>query len=107
MKANQKARQLDTRAFAFIVPMTLAIVVGFAILAVGAYVVGEVSSTLEESFPAAASRTVNQNNTILLLGNITDGFSDVVDIEIVVIIITALSMAIFAIMAVGSRRGYL
>ena len=46
----------------------------------------------------------NSNSTILLLGNITDGFSDVVDIEIVVIIITALSMAILAIMAVGSKR---
>ena len=95
----------DNRGFSFIVPMTLAIVVGFAIMAVGGYVVGEVSSTLEDSFPAAASRSANQNDTISLLGNVTDGFSDVVDIEIVVIIITALAMAIFAVMAVGTRRG--
>jgi len=100
-------RKLNRKAFAFIVPMTLAIVVGFAILAIGGYVVGEISSTLEDSFPAAASRSANENSTISLLGNITDGFSDVVDIEIVVIIITALSMAIFAVMAVGSRRGFL
>ena len=106
MKANQRVK-LDDKGFAFIVPMTLAIVVGFAILAIGGYVVGEVSSTLEDSFPAAASRTSNQNDTISLLGNVTDGFSDVVDIEIVVIIITELSMAIFAVMAVGSRRGFL
>ena len=52
-------------------------------------------------------RTINQNNTVFLLGNITDGFSDVVDVEVVVIIITALSMAIFTVMAIGSRRGYL
>lgn len=97
----------DEKGFSFIVPMTLAIVVGFAILAIGGYVVGEVTNTLESSFPAAASRTAAQNNTLALLGNVTDGFSDVVDIEIVVIIITALSMAIFAVMAVGSRRGYL
>ena len=98
-------RKLNTKGFAFIVPMTLAIVVGFAILAIGGYVVGEVSSVLEESF--GASPTANEQDTINLLGNITDGFSDVVDIEIVVIIITALSMAIFAVMAVGSRRGLL
>jgi len=105
----------NRKAFAFIVPMTLAIVVGFAILAIGGYIVGEISSTLEDSFPAGGvdsnttswTRTSGQNDTISLLGNITDGFSDVVDIEIVVIIITALSMAIFAVMAVGSRRGFL
>jgi hypothetical protein len=106
MKANRKFRN-DSRGFSFIVPMTLSIVVGFAVMAIGAYVIGEVSTTLEDTFPAAASRSANQNATVLLLGNITDGFSDVVDIEIVVIIITALSMAIFAVMAVGARRGYL
>jgi hypothetical protein len=95
----------DKKAFSFIVPMTLAIVVGFAIMAVGGYVVGEVSSTLEDSFGPAASRTANENETVDLLGNITGGFSDVIDIEVVVIIITALSMAIFAVMAVGSRQG--
>ena len=100
-------RKLNKQGFSFIVPMTLAIVVGFAILAIGAYVIGEVNTTLEDTFPTATSRTPNQNMTVDLLGNITTGFSDVVDIEIVVVIITALSMAIFAVMAVGSRRGYL
>ena len=107
MKANQKPRDEDVRrngAFTFIVPMTMAIVVGFALLVVGAYVVGTIGSTLEDSFPAAASRSELENKTLNLLGNVTDGFSDVVDIEIVVIIITALSMAILSIMAVGSKR---
>ena len=49
-------------------------------------------------------RSSNENKTVLLLGNVTDGFSDVVDIEIVVIIITALSMAIISIMAIGTRK---
>lgn len=49
-------------------------------------------------------RSSNENKTVYLLGNVTDGFSSVVDIEIVVIIITALSMAIISIMAVGSRQ---
>jgi len=100
MKANRKPRNDD--GFTFIVPMTMAIVVGFALLVIGAYVVGTIGSSLEDSFPASPS-TLEQK-TINLMGNVTDGFSDVVDIEIVVIIITALSMAILSIMAVGSRR---
>ena len=108
MKANQKHREDDdvrrNGGFTFIVPMTMAIVVGFALLVIGAYVIGTIGSTLEDSFPAAASRSALENKTILLIGNVTDGFGDVVDIEIVVIIITALSMAILSIMAVGSRK---
>jgi len=107
MKANQKHREDDVRrngAFTFIVPMTMAIVIGFAMLTVGAYIIGTIGSTLEDSFPVAAQRSNLENKTITLIGNVTDGFSSVVDIEIVVIIITALSMAILAIMAVGSRK---
>jgi len=224
MKANQKPRNeiiKNTNAFTYIIPLTMAIVIGFSLLTIGAYVVGTISSTLEDTLDddvatsgsislsysddgtvagshklnltgtnagelttsvnafyiqcgasavdftfvvnnqdvnrsdnisegeainitwaylisnssvnstdtvitcdytvstddsaitlTATGRyqvtgdylTDNSNKTILLLGNITDGFSDVVDIEIVVIIITALSMAILAIMAVGSRK---
>ena len=108
MKANQKPRTDEeyrrNGAFTFIVPTTMAIVIGFAMLTIGAYIIGTIGSTLEDSFGAAAGRSETENKTILLLGNVTDGFSDVVDIEIVVIIITALSMAILSIMAVGSRK---
>jgi len=106
MKANQKHRDEDdvrrNGAFTFIVPMTMAIVVGFSLLVIGAYVVGTIGSTLEDSFPDTPS--TNEQKTIDLIGNITDGFSDVIDVEVVVIIITVLSMALIAIMAVGSRR---
>ena len=106
MKANQTTRNEDVRrnsAFSFIVPMTMAIVIGFALLTIGAYVIGTIGSTLEDNITADGT-TDNEASTIALMGNVTDGFSSVVDIEIVVIIITALSMAILAIMAVGSRR---
>lgn len=102
MKSNRKAK--TDQAFTFLIPFTMAIVVSISLLVVGSYVVGEISDTLESSFPALASRSGNQNKTVNLIGNITDGFSDVVDIEIVVMIITGLSMAIFAIMAIGTRR---
>ena len=108
MKANQKPREEENvrrnGAFTFIVPMTMAIVIGFSMLVIGAYIIGTIGSTLEDSFPAAASRSELENKTLLLIGNVTDGFSSVVDIEIVVIIITALSMAIITIMAIGSKR---
>ena len=226
MKANQTPREEDVRrnsAFTFIVPMTMAIVVGFALLIIGAYVIGTIGSALEDSFPSntasgsidniyyhnastSGSRSIslpteisaldlttsrfsiiavesdldynlivngnivnlssnltkdgdptthnttfsflignssvnstdtvlnfdwtvsmdgaeisirvysasffyssdyrssNENKTVYLLGNVADGFSSVVDIEIVVILITVLSMAIITIMAVGSRR---
>jgi len=106
MKANQKPREEDVRrngGFSFIVPMTMAIVVGFSLLVIGAYVIGTIGSTLEDSLTAGGT-TDNEQSTIYLIGNVTDGFSSVVDIEIVVIIITALSMAILSIMAVGSRQ---
>ena len=226
MKANKKHREKfvrDRKGFTFIVPMTMAIVVGFALLVLGAYVVGTLGSAFEDTYAtnvksgtadttythAATTdsyrnitlpgtvgdldstltnfyikangthniyynmsingnivnntsqllagtnkcgwnitlatlisngnvttaevylnyswdvnssentitiryvsshfldsdyRSDNENKTVFLLGNVTDGFSDVVDIEIVVIIITALSMAIIAIIAIGSRR---
>lgn len=107
MKANVKPRMDEeyrrNGAFTFIVPMTMAIVVGFALLTIGAYVVGTIGSTLETQITADGTSD-NEVSTVALIGNITDGFSDVVDIEIVVIIITALSMAILSIMAVGSKR---
>ena len=228
MKANQKNREdfvSNRKGYSFIIPMTMAIVVGFALLVIGAYVVGTLGSTLEDTYEtnvasgsadttvwnnrtgqttaystsitlpidvtifdnddsrwyifanvsdldfslnvngnevntsynlsagvghnvtfeylldnssvnatdtvinfqwnitsddgrgqvsiryyvasyhvASDFRSSNENKTVLLLGNVTDGFSDVVDIEIVVIIITALSMAIITIMAVGTRK---
>ena len=55
-------------------------------------------------FVSGDYRSSGQNSTITLIGNVTDGFSDVVDIEVVVIIITVLTMALLAIMAIGSRR---
>jgi hypothetical protein len=59
-----------------------------------------------EYFTGSDYRSANENNSVSLLGNITDGFSDIVDIEIVVIIIAALSMAIFTILAVGTRPSF-
>jgi hypothetical protein len=107
MKANRSNTLAEKDdAFSFIIPMTMAIVVGIALLVIGTFVIGEITTTLEDSFGVATSRSSNENKTVTLLGNITDGFSDIVDIEIVVIIIAALSMAIFTILAVGTRPSF-
>ena len=110
MKANRKIVE-NKKGFTFLIPFTMAIVISVALLIVGVYVVGVVSNTLENTYPVNNNnsgvgewRSERQNQTMNLMGNVTDGFSDVVDIEIVVMIITGLSMAIFAIMAIGTRR---
>jgi len=80
-------------------------------LVVGAFIVGTVADVIEGTFPSNTGpttapdwRSSNQNSTVNLIGNITVGFSSVVDIEIVVMIIVALSMAIFTVMALGTGR---
>lgn len=108
MKANKKFRGLrnNEEGFTFIIPMTLAIVIGVCLMIAGSYVVGTMVSELEDSFGTITSRSENENRTVNLMGNITAGFSNVVDIEFVVITITALSMAVLAIMAIASRRAF-
>jgi len=110
MKANRKIVE-NKKGFTFLIPFTMAIVISVALLIVGVYVVGVVANTLENTYPVNNNnsgvgewRSERQNQTMNLMGNVTDGFSDVVDIEIVVMIITGLSMAIFSIMAIGTRR---
>ena len=225
MKANRNDREnfvLNKDGFTFIVPLTIALIVGFSLLAIGSYAVGTIGSALEDSYPTNVKsgsldttyshldnvtqyrnitlpaytdvsdldstltnfyifangthniyynlsmngnsvndsslllastgynvtlasmiagdditnddtylnyswdtnssenqvviryvgtyftsddlRSTNENKTVVLIGDVVDGFSDVVDVEVVVIIITVLSMAIITIMAVGSRR---
>ncbi|GAI82881.1 unnamed protein product, partial [marine sediment metagenome] len=106
--ANKHATLKDNGAFTFLIPFTMAIVISITLLVVGAFVVGTVSKTLTDTYPknvAGDWRDRSENASVNLTGNITTGFANVVDIEIVVMIITGLSMAIFAIMAIGTRKG--
>ena len=108
MKANRKFIN-NKKGFTFLIPFTLAIVVSITLLIVGAFIVGTISTVLEDTFPitnnaTSTYRSTNQNATVSLIGNITTGFASVVDIEIVVMIIVALSMAIFTVMALGTGK---
>ena len=71
MKANQKIREdfvSNKKGYSFIVPLTMAIVVGFALLIIGAYVVGTLGSALEDTYETnvasgSADTTVWNNRT--------------------------------------------
>ena len=90
-------RKLDNKGFSNLVPMVLAVVITFAVLFIGAYINGEISQELEDTMPAAASRSVGQNNTLSTVDNISGNWDTSIDIVQVVIIITILAAAIGAI----------
>ena len=94
---NRKKLLKNTMAFANLIPTVLAVVLTFAILFIGAYVNGEIDQSLTDSYPAAASSTVLQNNTLNTMGNVSENFDSGLDIVQVVIIITILAGAIGAI----------
>jgi flagellar biosynthesis protein FlhB len=87
----------DENGYSNLVPLVLAIVITFALLFVGTYVVGSISQSLEDSYPAATYRTDLQNDTLTTMGTIEDNYDSTLDIVQVVIIITILAGAIAAI----------
>ena len=92
----------DLRAFANMVPMVLAIVIAFALLFVGIFVNGEISSNLTAQYnddPTLRTGTEGQlqNTTVTRLNNISGNQDATLDIVQVVIIITVLAGAIAAI----------
>ena len=97
MKANRRQILGDDHGYSDLVPLVLAVVITFAVLFVGAFVNGEISQSLEDSYPAAASRSTIQNETLDTLGNTSDNWDSSLDIVQVVIIITILASAVAAI----------
>jgi len=97
MKANKRFLIKDNRGYSDLVPLVLAVIITFAVLFVGAFVNGEISQSLEDSYPAAATRSVIQNETLDTLGNTSDNWDSSLDIVQVVIIITILAAAVAAI----------
>ena len=87
----------NEKAFSQLVPLVLAVVITFAVLVVGIFVNGEISQSLEDTYPAASQRTTLQNESLGTLGTIGDNQDSVLDIVQVVVIITILAAAIGAI----------
>ena len=90
-------KQLNDLAYSNLIPAVLAVVIVFAIIFVGAFVNGEINQSLEDSFPAAASRSLIENESLSTLDNISTNWDSSLDIVQVVIIITLLASAIGAI----------
>ena len=90
-------------AGAQMVPLVLAVVITFAVLFIGIFVMGEINQSLIDTYPAAGhrntspTRTMLQNTSCERMDNISENFDSTQDIVQVVIIITILASAIAAI----------
>ena len=96
---NYKLKK-DVKAFTSMVPMVLTVVIAFAILFVGLFVNGSISSNLRESmkmddYNSSTGHIVN--SSYRRLNNLSADQDSALDIVQVVIIITILAAAIGAI----------
>lgn len=92
----------DMNAFANLVPIVLAVIITFAILFVGIYVTGQISSSLLDTYPEdktlrTGSEGMQQNTSENRIWNISENQDSALDIIQIVIIITILAAAIGAI----------
>jgi hypothetical protein len=102
MKANNKARGIveDESAMIQTLPtVAFAVIMLFAILYIGTYINGTISSTLVASYGAAGSRTELQNRSINTMTNLTTDYDDVIEIVTVAAIITVLTIPLMAVVA--------
>jgi len=60
-----------------LIPAVLAVVITFAVIFIGSFVNGEIDDALEDSYPAAASRNVVQNNTLNTMSNKAGNISEI------------------------------
>jgi len=78
----------------------MVVIILFALLNIGSYINGTISSQLVESYGAASSRTALQNRTVSTLENLTAGYDNVIDIVIISTIIMAITLPLAAVIAI-------
>jgi len=86
--------------FELLIAAAMAVVMFFALLNIGTYINGTISEELEDQYPAAASRTTLQNNSLSSLQNLSEGFDDNIDIMIIAVIITVITIPLAAVIAI-------
>jgi len=96
MKANQFLQD-DQKGYTNLLPIAITIVICFALLFIGVFVAGEIRESVLAQYPAAATRSQLQNQTVLRQTNLSVNYDSAVDIVQIVIIITLLAAAIGAI----------
>jgi len=78
----------------------MAVIMLFAILTIGTYINGQISSSLVESFGEATGRTALQNRTVGTLENISAGFDNTVEVVVVAAIIVVVTLPLMAVVAI-------
>jgi len=103
MKANQKTKlREDNQGLMFNLLLTagITVVIFFALMNIGTYINGTISSSLVDSYPAAASRTSLQNMTVNSLENVTTDYDSALDIMTVTAIIMVITLPLAAVIGV-------
>ena len=95
LRKNEKAI-----VFELLIAAAMAVVMFFALLNIGTYINGTISDQLEDSYPTAASRTQLENNSLASLGNLSTGFDDSIDIMLIAVIITVITIPLAAVIAI-------
>lgn len=103
MKANQKTKlREDNQALMFNLLLTagITVVIFFALMNIGTYINGTISSSLVDSYPAATDRSALQNMTVNSLENVTSDYDNALDIMTVTAIIMVITLPLAAIIGV-------
>jgi len=93
-KSNQKIKLVeDENGFGNLVPLVLAVVIGFALLFIGGYINGVIHQELNGALP----QTNSNDNARSTMNNTSENWDSTLNIVQVVIIISVLAAAIGAI----------
>jgi cytochrome c oxidase assembly protein Cox11 len=95
LRKNEKAL-----VFELLIAAAMAVVIFFALMNIGAYINSQISTSLTNTFPVAASRTAYQNNTLNQLSNITVGFDSNINIMTVAAVIVVITIPLAAVVAI-------
>lgn len=103
VRGNESMRKLrhDQRALLFdlLVAAGFAVIMLFAIMNIGTYINGTISSELVDSYGAAATRTTLENRTVNTLGNLSAAYDSNIEIVSVAAIITVITLPLAAVVA--------
>ena len=103
MKANKKAKDLvnDDKGMIQMLPtVAFAVIMLFAIVYIGTYMNGTISSQLVDSYGTATSRTRLENASVNTLINLTGKYDSTLEIVVVAAIITVLTIPLMAVVAI-------
>ena len=101
MKANRKHREIedDHGMIAMLPTVAFGVIILCAVLYIGTYINGTISSQLVDSYGAAAGRTALENKSVNTLDNLTDDYDNLTESVMVAAIIIVLTVPLMAVVA--------